>query len=236
VFHLAAMHFIPACNADPVTTIEINVIGTQNVLDACAGLPTRPTFVLASTADVYEITPDPLTESSALGPSNVYGLSKLAAEGLVRFAATNQLCDPVACRLFNLYGANETNPHVIPEIVSQLRKGDEVVLGNTKPKRDFVYVDDAADALVALGERAPFGSTVNVGTGQSYSIDEVITMISNLTGRELRVSTDPSRWRKTDRENLQSDSRLLRSLVPDALSTSMLEGLRMLLVDEELLA
>jgi UDP-glucose 4-epimerase len=235
IFHLAALHFIPACNAEPATTLEINVVGTQIVVDACKRLPVRPTFVLASTADVYATTTEPLGESSPLGPSNIYGLSKLAAEGVVRLAAASQQCDAVICRLFNLYGAHETNPHVIPEIVKQLRSGDEVVLGNTKPRRDFVDVGDAADALVALAERAPLGSTVNVGTGQSYSVDDVIDMISKLTGRQIEVSTDPSRWRPTDRENLQCDNRLLRSFVPQALSTSLLEGLRELLVGEGLL-
>jgi UDP-glucose 4-epimerase len=235
VFHLAALHYIPDCVADPVSTLEINVDGTQNLLDACAALSLAPTIVFASTADVYEPSDAPLSESSVVGPNNVYGISKLSAEGLVRAAGDRQVCEPVICRLFNLYGARETNPHVIPEIVRQLKSGDVVTLGNTKPKRDFVYVDDAADVLVAMSERAPAGTVVNVGTGQSYSIDDVIETIAALTGREIQVVTDPIRWRPTDRQNLQCDNSLLRSMVPDALSRTLVEGLRALLVDEGLL-
>lgn len=234
VFHLAAQHFIPACVADPVGTLEINAIGTQHVLDACGRLATAPTVVLISTADVYAPSPRPLSESSPIGPNNVYGLSKLTAEGLVRIAGAEGRCTPVICRLFNLYGANETNPHVIPEIVAQLRRGDELTLGNTAPRRDFVYVDDAADALVALAGAAPSGTVVNVGTGESHSVNDVVTTIAALTGRELRVVTDPQRWRPSDRENLQSDSSLLRSIVPSALPTTLVDGLRALLADEGL--
>lgn len=236
VFHLAAMHFIPACVADPVGTLEINAIGTQHVLDACSRLATAPTVVLASTADVYAPSHDPLTESSPIGPNNVYGLSKLTAEGLVRIAGAQERCVPVICRLFNLFGANETNPHVIPEIVAQLRQGDELRLGNTAPRRDFVFVDDAADALVALAGAAPSGSVVNVGTGESHSVNDVVATIASLTGRELRVVTDPQRWRPSDRENLQNGSSHLRSIVPSALPTTLGDGLRALLVDEGVLA
>jgi UDP-glucose 4-epimerase len=236
VFHLAALHFIPACIADPVATLEINAIGTQIVLDACAQLRTPPVLVLASTADVYEPTIDLLAESSVLGPNNVYGLSKLTAEGLTRIAGASKSCEPVICRLFNLYGAYETNPHVIPEIVRQLRSSDDITLGNTKPKRDFVYVHDAAAALIALGQGAPIGSTVNVGTGRSYSIDDVISTISEITGRDIHIATDPDRWRPTDRQNLQCDPKLLRSIVPEAVATSLIEGLRALLIDEGLLS
>jgi UDP-glucose 4-epimerase len=236
VFHLAALHYIPYCVADPVSTLEINAVGTQIVLDACATLPTVPTIVFASTADVYEPSTDPLSESAALGPNNVYGISKLTAERLVRVAGERQLCEPVICRLFNLFGAHETNPHVIPEIVNQLQAGDLVTLGNTTPKRDFVYVDDVADALVALSQLAPTGSVVNVGTGLSYSIDDVIETIAGLTGRAIEVVTDQSRWRASDRQNLQCDNQLLKSMVPDALPTNLADGLRTLLVEEGLLA
>jgi UDP-glucose 4-epimerase len=235
VFHLAALHFIPACVADPDATLGINVVGTQVLLDACARLRTPPTLVFASTADVYTPTAELLSESSPLGPNNVYGISKLAAEGLVRLAGERGVCAPVICRLFNLYGAGETNPHVIPEIVKQLHAGDELTLGNTTPRRDFVFVEDAADAVVAVSEAAEIGSVVNVGTGLSYSVDDVIATISQLTGRQLRVSTDPARWRPSDRENLQCDNTRLRSIVPGALSTTLAEGLRSLLVDEGLL-
>lgn len=235
VIHLAALHFIPRCVAEPATALEINVVGTQNLLDACRLLSRGPKFVLASTADVYLPSEEPHTEGSEIGPNNVYGLSKLAAEGIVRIAAQQGTCAPVICRLFNLYGAHETNPHVIPEIVSQLRLSDELHLGNTSPMRDFVYVDDAATAILRLCEVAPPGMTVNVGTGVSYSVVEVVGRISDLLGRSLAIVVDQARWRQSDRPHLRADPALLQSLVPGALSTPLSQGLEQLLRDERLL-
>jgi UDP-glucose 4-epimerase len=232
VVHLAATHFIPACIRDPATTLQINVLGTQHVLDGCRPLTTPPKFVLASTADVYEPSLDPHDESSTIAPDNVYGLSKLTAEYLVRYAGRQGACRPLICRLFNLYGPKETNPHVIPAIVDQLREGDVIRLGNTTAKRDFVYVEDAADALVRLSDVAPPGTTVNVGTGAALSVDEVIEVIRQLTGRDIRVEVDEQRWRASDRPILVAANELLRTLLPDALPTTFAEGLRRLLVEE----
>lgn len=232
VVHLAALHFIPACIKDPATTLETNVVGTQHVLDGCAELASPPRFVLASTADVYEPSPVPHGEDAPVSPDNVYGLSKLAAEQLVAIAARQGSCRPLVCRFFNLYGANETNPHVIPAIVEQLRASDVLRLGNTTPKRDFVYVADAARALLDLSDVATPGATVNVGTGTARSVDEVVEMIRHLTGRDVRIEVDKERWRASDRPVLQADNRVLRSLLPDALPTDFLDGLRSLLTEE----
>lgn len=232
VVHLAALHYIPACVADPSTTLSINVLGTQHLLDACADLPVAPRLVLASTADVYEPSATPHTEASPVAPDNVYGLSKLAAEGLVMIAGRRGVCRPLICRFFNLYGPGETNPHVIPAIIDQLREGDVLRLGNTTPKRDFVNVDDAAVALIDLSEIANAATTVNVGTGASRSVDEVIELIGWLTARDIKIEVDADRWRASDRPVLQADNALLRSLVPAALPTPFVDGLRALLVDE----
>jgi UDP-glucose 4-epimerase len=232
VVHLAALHFIPACVRDPATTLEVNVVGTQHAIDACRPLREPPRFVLASTADVYEPSLDPHRETSKVAPDNVYGLSKLTAEHLVHFAGSQAIVRPLVCRLFNLFGSRETNPHVIPAIVEQLRQGDTIRLGNTTPKRDFVEISDAADAIVRLSDVAPSDATVNVGTGAAYSVDEVIEMIRELTGRDVRVEVDRDRWRASDRPILAAANDVLRSLLPDALPTSFREGLRRLLVDE----
>lgn len=235
VIHLAALHFIPVCIAEPYQALSTNVLGTQSVLDACGTLAEPPGLVFASTADVYLPQTEPHSEGSPVGPDNVYGLSKLTGEHLVEIAARHGACRPIIARLFNLYGSKETNPHVIPEIVSQLRRSDTVQLGNTSPKRDFVEVSDAAETLCDLATLAPSGTVVNVGTGQSYSVEDVVKIMSELLGRRIRIEVDNSRYRVSDRPNLQNDPTHLRSLIPEALSTSLAQGLRQLLADEGLI-
>jgi UDP-glucose 4-epimerase len=232
IFHLAALHFIPTCIAEPSRTLAINVMGTQHLLDGCGELATPPTLVFASTADVYAPQPEPHHEFSAVAPDNVYGLSKYVGEQLLAQSAGKGHCLPIVARLFNLYGPGETNPHVMPEIISQLRSGNVLRLGNTSPRRDYVYVADAAAALIALSHTAPTGTTWNVGTGKSYSVQEVIDTISTLLARVLTIEMDPARYRASDRMNLQSDPTAIRSLDPTLLRTELAQGLRSLLEDE----
>lgn len=232
VVHLAALHFIPACVKDPSRTVAINVLGTQHVLDACACLDDPPTFLFASTADVYAPSGTPHDERSEVLPDNVYGLSKLTAESLVQIAARQGSCSPLICRFFNLYGPGETNPHVIPEIIDQLKRGDEIHLGNTAPRRDFVFVEDAASAVVGLLDTAPIGTKVNVGTGTAYSVDDVVLALRGLTDRDLRVVVDEARWRRSDRPVLESNPRLLRTLLANPLPTVLRDGLRRTLIAE----
>lgn len=234
--HLAAIHFIPRCRAEPSATVATNILGTQRVLDALRESAPGCRVLLASSADVYRPAIRPHREDAPTGPGNVYGLSKLTSESLFRFAAEDGGIESVAARFFNVYGPGETNPHLIPEIVSQIKAGSTVVrLGNIHPRRDYAFVDDVASTVAALLDHAPAGTVVNVGSGQSYSAIEVVQMIGDLLGHPLTVQVDAARVRASDRANLQADVGLLQSLVPGACATPLEQGLRQLLLAEALL-
>ena len=154
IFHLAAVHYIPFCTAHPYEAMRINVLGTQAVIDAAAAGPTER-LVFASTSDVYAVKDAPLVEDDPVGPYTVYGNTKMMSERLLWLATTmNPKMSAAVARLFNVYGPRETNPHVLPEILDQLKNGAATVrLGNLWPRRDFVFVEDVADAFIAnLGE------------------------------------------------------------------------------------
>ncbi|MGH3171694.1 MAG: NAD-dependent epimerase/dehydratase family protein, partial [Trebonia sp.] len=124
VFHLAALHFIPDCDADPVRCLRVNVDGTRAVLEATAALRHPVSLVLASSAAVYAPADGPLHEQEdALGPVDVYGHSKRWAEELAAgFAASTGTAVGIA-RLFNIFGPGETNAHFIPSLICQLKAG-----------------------------------------------------------------------------------------------------------------
>src|SRR3990172_11074954 len=150
VIHLAAMHFIPDCNSDPAACLQINVIGTENVLAACRVGRVRRVLVTSSVA-VYPISDEANREIDPADPYDVYGESKLVNELQARRFCLETGIDTVAVRLSNVYGPRETNPHVVPEIMSQLRAGASAVrLGNIDPMRDFIYTRDAAEGFAAL--------------------------------------------------------------------------------------
>lgn len=207
VFHLAALHFIPYCNAHPAETMQVNVVGTQNVLEACRRHAPRQ-LVIASTAAVYPIRDHANRETDVVEPMDVYGLSKWVNEKQLALFAEQTDTRCAAARLFNVFGPNETNPHVIPQILEQMLQGEEsIALGNVKPKRDYVYVKDVATALHAIARKNEQSFRVfNVGTGTEYSVEEIVACLTRISGRPLAIGVAADRVRKADRMHLLCDA------------------------------
>jgi UDP-glucose 4-epimerase len=200
VIHLAAIHFIPACDRDPKRCIDVNVGGTQSVLNACDASSIR-SVVLASTAAVYAPADSAHHEDSAVGPTDIYGLTKLWTE---------QLAD----RFHRL-------------IIAQAASGSELQLGDLTTKRDYVFVDDVADALMAMSAAAEATGycLANVGRGEEVDGSEIVAAIGELLGHRLRVETDPARVRTSDRPHLLSDSSYAHELLGWRALTDLNAGL-----------
>lgn len=234
VVHLAAMHFIPAVDGAPEVAWDVNVNGTQTLLDALAHHPPG-LLVFASTAAVYPDRRGPIDEKCEPEPPDLYGRTKLAGEHLVTdFAArTGTRC--VSARIFNIIGRRETNPHVVPEIIGQLRRGSTSLrLGNIEPRRDYTDVVDVAAALHRLTESPPNAPTaLNVGSGRSVSVGELVEACGELLGRPIDIEVEPAKLRKTDRAELIADSHLLRRVTGWEPTRSLRETLGELLNEAE---
>jgi UDP-glucose 4-epimerase len=225
VVHLAARHFIPDCETSPAETLDINVMGTQNMLDTCAAHPPQR-LVFASTADVYAPSDTPHDEDDRVGPQGVYGWSKLLGERLLCEQA-HRLgnCESVVARLFNVYGPGDPHPHLLPEILRQARRGGVLHLGDLEEARDFVYVDDVAEALVIL-LRGTESGVVNVGAGTAASGRELVDLVASLTGRHLDTRVDSARLRRRSRPVSCANANRLREIVPWWPRTSLHEGIQ----------
>lgn len=234
VIHLAAVHFIPYCNAHPGETLAVNVQGLQHILDASSAAQVER-LVFASTADVYTPQSAAHSENDETQPNGVYGASKLMGEWLIRFwRAQGATTRPIAARLFNVVGPGETTPHVLADIFDYLRAGDVLSLGNRTPRRDYVFVEDVARVLVALLDVDQSDLAVNVGSGRSWSVDDLVEQIADITGRQLVVETDPGKVRASDRPNLQADIARLQSVLPDFSPTPLRDALTLMLQNEGL--
>ncbi len=227
VFHLAAIHFVPACNADPPGALSVNVVGTQSLLSALERAHLPEALVLASTGAVYEPSPHPHHEGSSLAPDDIYGLSKLWAEQAAGLWHRRTGVPVGVARLFNVVGPGETNPHLVPEILAQASRSDELRLGNLASRRDYVYVDDVARGLQAAAGAAPRQglTTVNLGSGHAVDGHELVWQISRLLGRELTVKREPERIRPSDRPLLQSEPSTARRLLGWEATTSLRDAL-----------
>jgi UDP-glucose 4-epimerase len=210
VVHLAAMHFIPDCIAHPQDTMDVNVAGTRHVLDACRGSSVR-SVILASSGAVYAPSDGPCREdASPLGPLEVYGESKLAAEQLARRFHDETGLATVILRLFNAIGRNETNPHVVPHICESLRTSDAIHLGNLAPRRDYIDTRDIAEAILAVSDDARGLQLFNVGTGVAWSVSDIVQLLGRILGRPIRIVEDRSRMRATERMVLVADIEKIR--------------------------
>ncbi len=234
VFHLAAIHYIPECNAQPERTLRINVEGTLAVLNAAKNSGCAK-MVFASTGAVYHDAEEPLTEEALIAPVDIYGWSKWFAEELCRSQHANMSI--TICRLFNNIGLRETNPHIVPEIMQQLQNGNRVLqLGNTKPIRDYISTRDTASALIQLSQHKHEATEIfNIATGQGASVDELIQCLSEILKEKIEVRTDPARFRPADKQVQLADISKLKKALQWEPQYTMQQVLQELLKFEKLL-
>jgi NAD dependent epimerase/dehydratase len=202
VLHLAALIAIPYSYAAPRSYVDTNVTGTLNVLEAVRRHDV-PRMVQTSTSEVYG-TPDtiPITEAHPLRGQSPYSATKIAADKLCEAFALSFGTPVVTLRPFNTYGPRQSARAVIPTVLSQLLSGaTELRLGATSPRRDFTFVTDTCAGFVraAVADLEP-GETVQLGTGSTHSIGEVVQLCLRVTGSSAEVVTDEDRVRPAGSE------------------------------------
>jgi len=228
VCHLAADPYIPLSYDYPERFMRTNVQGTLNVLMTCRALEVRR-IIHYSTSEVYgSAQVVPMNEQHPTLPQSVYAVSKLAGDQLCRVLAREQDVPVVIVRPFNCYGPRETHPYVIPEIMSQLARSGEVVLGNLDARRDFTYVDDAARAVCLLAAKEGIeGEVFNIGSGKDYSVKEIAETVSSIMkGGRAKIRVDTSRLRPYDVTRLVCDSSKIASLTGWKTEVTFEDGLR----------
>jgi UDP-glucose 4-epimerase len=214
VFHLAAIHHIPTCEKNPAKTLSTNIVGTESVLSACA-VNRVPRIVFTSTGALYDpVITGLLAETVPVKAFDIYSISKLTCEFLIKYYVEKSEREVIVARLFNNVGRRETNSHLIPALVAQLAAGNrQIRLGNLSPRRDYIHVEDVAEALYALGImelQQPF-DIFNVGTGIEYSVQELVELFADVIGEPLEVISAPELQRKVDRPSQQADSAKLKN-------------------------
>ena len=193
VFHLAARVSIPESVLYPREYNDVNVGGTVALTEAIrdAGVDR---IVLASSATVYGPQDrQPVAESAWPHPRAPYAVSKLAAEHYIFALGELYSITTVALRIFNAYGPTQRVPPVhapvIPHFVHSVLSGASVVIyGDGRQTRDFVYIDDVVDALIAASEaRGIAGHVINVGSGEETSLNALVGALGELAGRRPDV-------------------------------------------------
>jgi UDP-glucose 4-epimerase len=213
------------------------VNSTERLLEALAPRPPRM-LLFASTAAVYPDRRGPIDESCDPDPIDLYGETKLEAEQLVRSFAAGSGTRAIVARIFNVIGKRETNRHIVPELVEQLREGAASVrVGNLSPRRDYTDVRDVADALQRLLASSTSENAVfNVGSGRSASVAELVQLCEQILERRIEIEVDERRLRAQDRAELVAEPRLLRETTGWQPARPLRETLAQLLTEPEALS
>ncbi|HOB05084.1 MAG TPA: NAD-dependent epimerase/dehydratase family protein [Propionibacteriaceae bacterium] len=195
VIHLAAVS-INKSVADPYESMDINTIGTHNVLAAAADHKVRR-VVFASSASVYG-DPDelPMHEDSKLKPQTPYCISKRTGEDLCAYYERRAGLSWIALRFFNVYGEGQKTTayytSVINHFVNRLKNGEPPVIdGEGKQSMDFIHVHDIARSVVMALEAEQDNVVVNVGTGIDTSIADLAHILIDAVGVDVEPIFNP---------------------------------------------
>lgn len=201
VFHLGALIAIPYSYLAPESYVRTNMFGTLNVLQAVRELGVGR-MVHTSTSEVYGSAQTiPMTEAHPLVGQSPYSATKIAADKLAESYHRAFGTPVVTLRPFNTFGPRQSGRAVIPAIAMQILAGQPVRLGDGRPTRDFVYVDDTVDgflrAAVAAGVE---GQTIHTGGGREIAIGDLPAMIGAAAGMPVEVIADAARMRPATSE------------------------------------
>ena len=195
VFHLGALISIPYSYVHPVETVQTNIDGTLNVLEACRRYGSK--LIHTSSSEVYGTALyAPIDEIHPLQGQSHYSASKIGADKLVESYFRSFGVPSVTIRPFNTYGPGQSNRAVIPTIISQALTANQVKLGNLDAVRDFTYLDDTVDGFIkAVDAELWDGETYNLGTGIEISIGEIAEKIFKIIGKVPEILVDSTRLR-----------------------------------------
>ena len=202
VIHLAAIHFIPLCEKFPQKTMDINVQASFHLMNICTKLTGLKKILFASSGAIYKSELSELQEDiNTPEPTDNYGISKFLGEQICQFFSKKITSKIMILRFFNTFGPYETNEHLIPEIIKQLKKSNTLQLGNIHTKRDYIFTEDIANAVVKLSickQNNPL-EVINIGSNKEYSAEELVQVISKLLGKKIEIKINPNRLRKSDK-------------------------------------
>ncbi len=186
VIHLANRNHIPTSWENPGEFFSTNLDGTRNVLEYCRNNKVRLVYLSAYVYGQPEYLP--INEEHPISGINPYMKSKVLAEQLIKFYSEYLGVSSVIVRPFNIYGNQQNESFLIPTILSQLKKDIKIQVHSLKPKRDFLHVEDFAAAISQILTNNHLTGVYNVGSGQSFSVEEIIQFFSQILNKKIEYS------------------------------------------------
>lgn len=203
VFHFAAIPQVQFCQENPLEAFDVNVRGTNVILDQIARIQTvkghSPKLIFSSSAAVYGNTDKvPVVETDEKSPAGFYGLHKLHSETLIAQYVAFKNIDAVSLRYFNVFGPGQRGDSAYATVIAkwfdQLKSENPIRIdGDGTQSRDFIYIDKIIEANLAAYEHGKPGEAYNVASGQEYSLLQLKEMFEKILNRALVVDWKPAR-------------------------------------------
>lgn len=207
IIHLAALTSHEDIVNNKLETLKINLEGTKNILDVFLKSKTIKKFIYCSSGKVYgDIKFLPITEEHPTLPLNTLGKSKLITEKLIDFYANNKKSF-IIFRIFNVFGPGQKDNFLIPTILNQIKKSNNITLGDIKAKRDYIYINDLINAFILAIEKNinPELSIFNICSGNDTNAKEIVSKISKIKHSPIKININPILLRK-DEKNIEYGS------------------------------
>ncbi|SEM61770.1 GDP-4-dehydro-6-deoxy-D-mannose reductase [Pseudomonas sp. ok272] len=240
VIHLAGQTFVPEAFRDPAATLEVNLLGTLNLLQALKARGFCGTFLYVSSGDVYGQVDEsclPIDEQQPPCPRNPYAVSKLSAEYLVLQWGMTEGWPVIVARPFNHIGTGQADSFVIASAAQQICRiqqglqAPELAVGDIDVTRDFLDVSDVVSAYLALLAHGAPGQVYNICSGVEQSIRSLIEQLADLAQVDLQLIQDPARLRRAEQRRVCGSHAKLHAATGWAPALTTQQSLRAILSD-----
>lgn len=216
VVNLAAISSVGLSWKMPQKTMEVNVIGALNILEAVKNLTNKPKVLLVGSSEEYGPSNAPISENQPINANNPYGISKVTQERLVSVYKDQYGIKVYYVRPFNHTGVGQRETFVLPSFCKQVAeiersgKAGIIKVGNLSVCRDFSHVKDVVRAYRKVVESDNSDSVYNIGSGKAHSLKELLDYIISLASVPIKVEVDAERFRPSDNPFICCDNRKLK--------------------------
>ena len=210
--NLAAISSVGASWKIPRLTMDVNVSGSINILEAVKKYSASTKVLLVGSSEEYEVSQNKIAEDYPINANNPYGISKVTQEHLSRIYREEFKLDIVNTRTFNHTGPGQNTKFAIPSFVKQVADihnsamSGIMKVGNLSAIRDLGDVRDMARAYRVILEGSSKETVFNVGSGQCYRLEDIVNYIVSLSGQKIDVVVDPEKIRPLDNPIIWCDN------------------------------
>ena len=238
VIHLAAVSNVPISWNKPGLTIDVNIHGTVNVLQALYEVNPKAKFLNIGSSDEYGLTAKcgkPLTEDMPCQPQNPYSISKYCTEQMVLQLGKKYGMNVISTRSFNHFGPGQAKGFVVSDFASQIKAieaGEQepvIRVGDLSAARDFTFVSDVVEAYVSLIEKDVESGVYNVCSGKATTVQEILDMMLHLSSKEIKVEIDEGKFRSSEVPFFVGCADKLSNATGWKVSTDIVDGLKNIL-------